>query len=77
MAGFPYSFLQGDVFTNTALTKYTNFINQMLSVLTLAGALGSATFQIYTRKTQTGYTVDSGSLRPKATMMNRRLVPQI
>lgn len=77
IAGFPYGFLQGDVFTTPANTKYTNFINAMLAPLTLAGAFGSATFGIFTRKTAAFFTADSGSVRPKATMMNRRLVPQI
>lgn len=77
LPAFPYSFLQGDAFIGAAFTKYSNFINIMLTPLTLAGAFGSATFVVYTRKTTTAFTVDSGSLRPKATMMNRRLVPQI
>jgi hypothetical protein len=49
----------------------------MLTPLALGGALGSGTFGIYTKKTDTINVVNSGIVRPKPTMMNRRLVPQI
>lgn len=77
MAAFPYTFLQGDVFTNAAFLKYTPFITAMLAVLTLPGAFGSATFGVYTRKTDTFHVAGNGIIRPKVTMMNRRLLPQI
>jgi hypothetical protein len=75
--GFPYSSLQGDAFTSGYLTKVGAFITQMQTNLTLAGAMGNAVFSIYTRKTTTAYQVNNGQARPKATMMNRRLLPQI
>jgi hypothetical protein len=53
------------------------FIAAILNPLTLAGALGSATFGIYTRKTDAIFTVNGGRVRPKVSMFNRRLRPQI
>ena len=77
IAAFAYNFLQADVFQSGFTTKAATFITDMLTPLVLGGALGTATFCIYTRKTDTQHTVLHGSVRPKATMMNRRLVPQI
>lgn len=77
MCAWPYSFLQGDVFTNAAIIKFAALITALTTPLTLSGALGDATFKIFSRKTAAVYTVNSGTVRPKATMMNRRLSPQI
>lgn len=77
LAAFPYSFLQGDIFQSGYTNKVGIWITQMILPLTLAGALGSADFTLFTRKTNTNHVIVSGQLRPKATMMNRRLLPQI
>jgi hypothetical protein len=77
MCSFPYNWLQGDQFSGSAIAKVATFITAITAVLPLAGALGDAVFQIFTRKTDTGYTVDSGLLRPKPTVMGRRLLPVI
>lgn len=77
IASFPSGSIQGDVFTAAYGLKISAWITKMLAVMPLAGALGDAVFKIYSRKGDISYTVNSGILRPKATMMNRRLSPQI
>jgi hypothetical protein len=77
LGAFPFDSLKGDVFQAAYLGKVNTWITEMLVGLTLAGALGTATFGIYSRKLTTFAQANQGLLKPKATMMNRRLVPQI
>lgn|SRR5436305_9959981 len=77
LAAFPYDQLQADAFLALYLGHVGTWIGQMLTPMTLAGALGSATFGIYTRKTNTFNVTNSGRVRPKVTMMNKRLLPQV
>jgi len=77
LAAFPADSLLQDAFQAPYTGDITSFINQQLLPLALAGALGTATFCLYSRATDTQHTINAGLLRPKATMMNRRLLPQI
>jgi hypothetical protein len=77
IGGFPSGALLGDVFQAGYLNTAGIWITSMEGNLTLSGALGSADFGTFTRKTATFNSLSSGSVRPKATMMNRRLLPQI
>jgi hypothetical protein len=69
--------LQGDVFQPSYLARAATFTTAMVNPLTLAGALGSADFVIWSRKTSTAHIVTLGQVIPKATVMGRRLLPQI
>lgn len=77
LAAFPYDQLQADAFQALFVGHVGTWIGKMITPLTLAGALGNATFGIYTRKTDTFNVANSGRIRPKATMMNKRLLPQV
>jgi hypothetical protein len=77
LAAFADGSLQQDAFQAPYTTDIITWGAQMLVPLTLTGALGTATFGIYSRKTDSFHPATVGILRPKATMMNRRLLPQI
>lgn len=53
------------------------WVTQMMTQITLAGALGTADFGIFTRKTKTFNQTQHGQLMPKPTMLNKRTLPVI
>lgn len=69
--------LEQDFFQAGFLVAVTAFINAMKTVLNLAGALGTATFGVFTRKTNTFNDTLSGVIKPKATVMNKRALPRV
>lgn len=73
----PTNAIDTDAITSAFFTKFGNWIAAMITPLTLAGALGDATFSMFTRKTATMHTVTTGLIKPKLTAIGRRLLPQI
>lgn len=72
----PQGKIDGDTWVGAFLVTVTSFINTMISPLTLIGP-STATFSTFSRKLGGVQHITGGLLRPKATMMNRRLKPQI
>lgn len=58
-------------------TDVAAWILQMKNSMTLAGALGTADFGVFTRKGKIFNGVKEGQLLPKPTMLNKRTVPVI
>lgn len=77
LAAFADGMLQQDAFQAPYTTDIITWGAAMLAPLTLTGTFGTAIFGIYSRKTDSFHPATNGILRPKATMMNRRLLPQI
>lgn len=69
--------LNQDFWDTAFLLKVVTFVNAMTTVLTLAGALGTATFGVYTKKTTTFNHASAGILKEKATVMNKRARPKV
>jgi len=77
ISSFPDGALQSGTWQNAFAGNVTTWIGDMLAVLTLAGALGTATFGHFTRKTQAFDAQKSGELKPKPTALNKRTLPII
>jgi hypothetical protein len=69
--------LQQDFFSVGFIAAAATWIADMLPVMTLAGALGTATLGVYTRKTGTFNAALDGRLAQKATTMNKRALPRV
>jgi hypothetical protein len=66
-----------DLFAPTFLVKVAAYVLAMKTAITLAGALGSATFGIWTKKTSTFNVAKEGQIQQKATTMNKRARPRV
>lgn len=77
IAAFQLNAVQADVVQVGVTFPSPAFITAMLSNLTLTGALGTASPGVYTKKTNTFHAYTHGIVRPKVSMFNRRLKPQI
>jgi hypothetical protein len=77
LGAIPEGALEGDVFQVGYLVTVAAFVNAMVTQLTLAGALGTAVFGVYTKKTDTFNSCDKGLIKPKATVMNKRALPRV
>lgn len=77
MAGIPTGAVSGGAFSNAYKLEITAIINDLLTQLVLGGALGTADFGVFTRKTGAFNKINHGILRPKPTGMNKRTLPVI
>jgi hypothetical protein len=76
VGGPPAGSISGDLWQGGYSTKIATWVTNMLTALNIIGP-SSATFSTFSRKLGSVSHITKGILRPKATMMNRRLKPQI
>ena len=73
----PSGSVQGDFIQPAYAALLALWSGDMLSVLTLAGGLGTATFGVYSRKVNVFNNATIGDLKPKLTMLNKRTLPLV
>lgn len=66
-----------DVWDPGFLISVAAYVAAQTAVLTLGGALGTATFGVWSRKSGTFNAASAGEIKPKATTMNRRARPRV
>lgn len=66
-----------DFYSPAFLLKIAAWVGVMKNALTLAGALGTATFGVYTKKTDTFNAALDGQIQTKASMFNKRGRPRV
>jgi len=75
ISGIPAAEVVDNTMSNTLQTAAGTWMTTLFTNLTLTGALGTATFCIYNRATQTDQVVSAGYVSPLVGTQRRRLHP--
>jgi hypothetical protein len=75
LGGVPSDAVVQDVLQPAFVTLLTTFASQIIIPFALPAGSADAIYVTYTRKTKTGTTATSFSIKPKLTAMNKRTLP--